>query len=60
MHSDNEATAGFGDEITQKGLERTKSGHIEWRKDHSEYPRQWPIARKTFDTAIIVFFEFYT
>jgi hypothetical protein len=46
--------------IDETGLRRTTSNHIEWRKDHDQYPRNWPVARKSYDTAIIVFFEFYT
>jgi hypothetical protein len=46
--------------IDETGLRRTNSNHIEWRKDHDQYPRNWPVSRKSYDTAIIVFFEFYT
>jgi hypothetical protein len=46
--------------IDDTGLRRTPSNHIEWRKDHDQYPRNWPTYRKSWDTAIIVIFEFYT
>jgi hypothetical protein len=46
--------------IDETGLRRTTSNRIEWRKDHDQYPRNWPAYRKGCDTAIIVFFEFYT
>jgi hypothetical protein len=46
--------------INETGLRRTPSNRIEWRKDHNQYPRNWPFYRKSYDTAIIVFFEFYT
>lgn len=46
--------------ISEAGLQRTKSNRIQWNKQHEEYPRNWPIKRKVFDTSIIVFLEFYT
>jgi hypothetical protein len=46
--------------ISEAGLCRTPSHHVKWRKDHAQYPRNWSSFRKFYDTAIIVFFEFYT
>jgi hypothetical protein len=47
-------------QVSEAGLQRTKSSRIQWNKQHEEYPRNWPIKRKVFDTSIIVFLEFYT
>jgi hypothetical protein len=61
MHSMNSNQADdIGNAIDETGLRRTSSNNIEWRKDHDQYPRNWPAYRKSYDTAIIVFFEFYT
>jgi hypothetical protein len=46
--------------INEAGLCRTSSHRVRWRKDHAQYPRNWSSFRKCHDTAIIVFFEFYT
>lgn len=47
-------------QISEAGLQRTKSNRIRWNKQDKEYPRNWPTRRKVFDTSIIVFLEFYT
>jgi len=47
-------------QISEAGLQRTKSNRIQWNKQDTEYPRNWPTRRKVFDTSIIVFLEFYT
>jgi hypothetical protein len=46
--------------ISETGLHMTTSNHVVWKKDHAQYPRNWSSSRKRYDTAIIVFFEFYT
>ncbi|KAF2827267.1 putative polyamine transporter [Ophiobolus disseminans] len=46
--------------IDEAGLRRTASNHVEWKKDHEQYPRNWSSRRKFYDTGIIVFLEFYT
>jgi hypothetical protein len=46
--------------IDETGLQRTTTNHFVWKKDHEQYPRNWEIYRKCYDTAIIVFLEFYT
>jgi hypothetical protein len=57
---DTRQTDKMNNAIDETGLRRTTSDHVEWKKDHSQYPRNWSPYRKTYDTAIIVFFEFYT
>ena len=47
-------------QISEAGLQRTKSNRVQWNKQDTEYPRNWPTRRKVFDTSIIVFLEFYT
>ncbi|UPX11234.1 uncharacterized protein EKO05_0001852 [Ascochyta rabiei] len=46
--------------IDESGLRRTASNHVEWQKDHTQYPRNWSSYRKCYDATMIVFFEFYT
>jgi hypothetical protein len=41
------------------GLHLTQSGFAEWDKQHAEYPRNWSMKRKIYDTTIISSFEFY-
>jgi hypothetical protein len=61
MHNmENKLVNDVDDAIDGTGLRRTPSNRIEWRKDHDQYPRNWPVYRKSYDTAIILFFEFYT
>jgi hypothetical protein len=47
-------------QLSEAGLQRTRSNRVQWDKKHEEYPRNWPIKRKVFDTSIVVFLEFYT
>jgi hypothetical protein len=46
--------------IAEVGLQKADSITLEWDKDHGEYPRNWSVARKTFDTFVVVLFEFFT
>ncbi|KAL4736036.1 major facilitator superfamily domain-containing protein [Aspergillus similis] len=36
------------------------SGYIRWKKDSKDHPRNWSIPRKTYDTSLVMFLEFYT
>lgn len=47
-------------QVSESGLQRTKSDRVQLNKQDKEYPRNWPTRRKVFDTSIIVFLEFYT
>ncbi|KAF2435302.1 putative polyamine transporter [Tothia fuscella] len=63
MKDENDAECPSPDDddlIREAGLQKTHSGYVEWQKDHSEYPRNWRLSRKIYDTTIIVFLEFYT
>jgi MFS family permease len=44
----------------QEGLQKSDSNTIKWQKKHGEYPRNWRLSRKTYDTVVIIFFEFFT
>jgi len=47
--------------ITEAGLRRSSNQqHLDWNKDHVQYPRNWPTSRKAFETTVIVFLECYT
>jgi hypothetical protein len=48
------------DELTRVGLERTSAGDIRWQNDNAHHPRNWTVTRKTFDTLVIFFLEFFT
>ena len=60
MASDCPGEERFQAQVTEKGLHLTQSSHIEWSKGHPSRPHNWSAVRKAFDTAIIVFLEFYT
>src|SRR5689334_20267049 len=46
--------------IAEAGLQVDDENTITWNKSHSEYPRNFPWARKTYDTSVILLFEFFT
>ncbi|KAF9879925.1 MFS multidrug transporter [Colletotrichum karsti] len=46
--------------LARYGVERQPDGLINWQRSCKKHPRNWSTARKTFDTVIIIFFEFYT
>ncbi|KAL2817607.1 major facilitator superfamily domain-containing protein [Aspergillus granulosus] len=48
-------------QLARHGLELEPStGYIRWRKDTKDHPRNWSTCRKTFDTSLVMFLEFYT
>ncbi|KAK5660518.1 hypothetical protein OQA88_13067 [Cercophora sp. LCS_1] len=46
-------------ELIKLGLQRTSDGLISWRSDSEDHPRNWSILRKSFDTSVIIFLEFF-
>ncbi|KAH8884637.1 major facilitator superfamily transporter [Thozetella sp. PMI_491] len=46
--------------LAELGLERRSDRLLYWRADSPDHPRNWSAARKTFDTTVIILFEFYT
>lgn len=48
------------EQLSRQGLELSVTGHVKWRKDCKDHPRNWPLWRKTYDTSIVMFLEFYT
>ncbi|KAK3389263.1 major facilitator superfamily transporter [Podospora didyma] len=51
--------AGLEPELAKHGLQRNENGLICWRPDSKDHPRNWSRARKTFDTTVIIFLEFF-
>ncbi|RAL13301.1 synaptic vesicle transporter [Aspergillus homomorphus CBS 101889] len=47
-------------EAARRGMRRTGSRTMEWNPEHQDYPRNWPIQRKTYDMTVMFFLEFYT
>lgn len=49
------------EQVARHGLEIDPgSGYIRWRKDSRDHPRNWSALRKTYDTSLVMFLEFYT
>ena len=46
-------------ELGRLGLQRRSDGLITWQFDSKDHPRNWTTARKTFDTTVIIFLEFF-
>lgn len=42
------------------GVEVGPDGFIQWASGSNDHPRNWSRGRKTFDTTVIILFEFYT
>ncbi|KAK4251846.1 polyamine transporter 1 [Corynascus novoguineensis] len=53
-HKDEEAEL-----LASLGLQRVEDGLISWRADSKDHPRNWTALRKTFDTTVIIFLEFF-
>lgn len=45
--------------LANHGLQRGPDGLITWKKGSHDHPRNWPTARKAFDTTVIVFLELF-
>lgn len=42
-------------------LELTPDGeHVRWSTSNPKHPRNWPLARKIYDTVVIVFLDLFT
>jgi hypothetical protein len=48
------------EQLSHHGLELSATGHVQWRKDCTDHPRNWSRWRKTYDTSVVMFLEFYT
>jgi hypothetical protein len=48
------------DVIEALGLQLHDNGFIKWKTDSPDHPRNWSVLRKTFDTGLIFFFDFFT
>lgn len=46
------------EKLQSKGFEVTDEGIVRWAKDSLTHPRHWPLLRKVYDSAIIIFLEF--
>lgn len=47
-------------EAAHRRLEKTGSRTFGWDTDHRDFPRNWSLRHKCYDTSIIFFLEFYT
>lgn len=47
-------------ELMRHGLEVKEDGVVVWSENSPAHPKNWPVKRKLYDTAIIVFLEFFT
>jgi hypothetical protein len=48
------------EQLSSYGLELSVTGHVQWRRDCKDHPRNWSWWRKTYDTSVVMFLEFYT
>ena len=48
------------DQLQLHGLEKRKNGSVGWIMDTKHHPRNWPVWRKTYDTSLIIFLDFFT
>lgn len=55
-----EQNAPTAEQFSRYRLELSATGHVQWRKDCKDHPRNWSVWRKTYDTSIVMFVEFYT
>lgn len=47
--------------LSEYELELTPDGeHVRWSFSNKKHPRNWPLARKIFDTSMIVFLDLFT
>ncbi|KAM3420904.1 hypothetical protein BST61_g4139 [Cercospora zeina] len=44
--------------LQSKGLITDTSGLVRWKSNTSAHPRRWPLFRKSYDSAVIIFMEF--
>lgn len=44
--------------LHSKGLATDNSGLVRWKSGTSAHPRRWPLFRKSYDSAVIIFMEF--
>ena len=42
------------------GLRLEGVDHVKWRRDAAVHPRNWSMARKTFDTSLILLLDLFT
>jgi hypothetical protein len=47
------------DALEAKGFEVDSDGIVRWAEGSTTHPRRWPPVRKTYDTAVICFLEFF-
>lgn len=47
------------EKLQARGFEVTDEGIVRWAKDSLTHPRRWPLLRKVYDSAIIIFLEFF-
>ncbi|KAL3476608.1 major facilitator superfamily domain-containing protein [Aspergillus californicus] len=49
------------EQLARHGLEMdVATGYIRWQRDSKDHPRNWSLLRKTYDTSLVLFLEFYT
>jgi hypothetical protein len=51
---------GGGDALSSFGLAVNEEQNIDWARGNTHHPRNWPAGRKTFDTSLIIFLDFFT
>lgn len=47
------------EKLQARGFEVTDEGIVRWAKDSLTHPRHWSLLRKCYDSAIIIFLEFF-
>ncbi|KAL4878795.1 major facilitator superfamily domain-containing protein [Aspergillus karnatakaensis] len=59
--SGDEDSSVTNEQLARHGLRLdAQTGHIRWLNDSKDHPRNWTTLRKTYDTSLVMFLEFYT
>ncbi|KAI5357728.1 putative major facilitator superfamily, MFS transporter superfamily [Septoria linicola] len=45
--------------LTEMGLVMGTNGEVDWNMDGQAHPRKWPLLRRSYDTAVLCFMEFF-
>jgi hypothetical protein len=54
------ASPSLDEKIKNHGLRISKGDQLCWPQNDPDHPRNWPLWRKVFDTAVIISLEFFT
>ena len=47
-------------ELKTHGLSIGKDGLVQWERHNEDHPRNWSLSKKSFNTFVIIFLDFFT